>query len=92
MCDGAVFKTIFNKPVDVLGDVYTNDDLTMASGKKVEDNQVQSVSGNILLYYHKIHRVAMFNLAIQQPGIATLQTLLIWLLDYLQHRLIIELF
>ena len=49
MCDGAVSKTIFNKPVDVLGDVYTNGDLTMASGKKVEVNQVQSVSGNTLL-------------------------------------------
>ena len=49
MCDGAVSKTICNKPVDVLGDVYTNGDLTMASGKKVEVNQVQSVSGNTLL-------------------------------------------
>ena len=49
MCDGAVSKTIFNKPVDVLGDVYTNGDLTMVSGKKVEVNQVQSVSGNTLL-------------------------------------------
>ena len=49
MCDGAVSKTIFNKPVDVLGDVYTNRDLTMVSGKKVEVNQVQSVSGNTLL-------------------------------------------
>ena len=48
-CDGAVSKTIFNKPVDVLGDVYTNGDLTMVSGKKVEVNQVQSVSGNTLL-------------------------------------------
>ena len=44
MCDSAVSKTIFNKPVDVLGDVYTNIDLTMVSGKKVEVNQVQSVS------------------------------------------------
>ena len=35
MCDGAVSKTIFNKPVDVLGDVYTNGDLTMVSGKKI---------------------------------------------------------
>ena len=26
MCDGAVSKTIFNKPVDVLGEVYTNGD------------------------------------------------------------------
>ena len=49
MCDGAVSKTIFNKAVDVLGDVYTNGDLTMVSGKKVEVNQVQSVSGNTLL-------------------------------------------
>ena len=49
MCDGAVSKTIFNKPVDVLGDVYTNGDLTMVSGKKVEVNQVQCVSGNALL-------------------------------------------
>ena len=49
MCDGAVSKTICNKPVDVLGDVYTNGDLTMVSGKKVEVNQVQSVSGNTLL-------------------------------------------
>ena len=49
MCDGAVSKTIFNKPVDVLGDVYTNGDLTMVSGKKIEVNQVQSVSGNTLL-------------------------------------------
>ena len=49
MCDGAVSKTIFNKPVDVLGDVYTNGDLTMVPGKKVEVNQVQSVSGNTLL-------------------------------------------
>ena len=49
MCDGAVSKNIFNKPVDVLGDVYTNGDLTMVSGKKVEVNQVQSVSGNTLL-------------------------------------------
>ena len=49
MCDSAVSKTIFNKPVDVLGDVYTNGDLTMVSGKKVEVNQVQSVSGNTLL-------------------------------------------
>ena len=49
MCDGAVSKTIFNKPVDILGDVYTNGDLTMVSGKKVEVNQVQSVSGNTLL-------------------------------------------
>ena len=49
MCDGAVSKTIFNKPVDVLGDVYTNGDLTMVSGKKVEVNEVQSVSGNTLL-------------------------------------------
>ena len=49
MCDGAVSKAIFNKPVDVLGDVYTNGDLTMVSGKKVEVNQVQSVSGNTLL-------------------------------------------
>ena len=49
MCDGAVSKTIFNKPVDVLGDVYTNGDLTMVSGKKVEVNQVQSVSGNTWL-------------------------------------------
>ena len=49
MCDGAVSKTIFNKPVDVLGDVYTNGDLTMVSGKKVEVNQVQSVSGNTVL-------------------------------------------
>ena len=49
MCDGAVSKTIFNKPVDVLGDVYTNGDLTMVSGKKVEVSQVQSVSGNTLL-------------------------------------------
>ena len=40
MCDVAVSKTIFNKPVDVLGDVYTNGDLTMVSGKKVEINQV----------------------------------------------------
>ena len=47
MCDSAVSKTIFNKPVDVLGDVYTNGDLTMVSGKKIEVNQVQSVSGNI---------------------------------------------
>ena len=49
MCDGAVPKTIFNKPVDVLGGVYTNGDLTMVSGKKVEVKQGQSVSGNILL-------------------------------------------
>ena len=42
-------KTMFNKAVDVLGDVYTNGDLTMVSGKKVEVNQVQSVSGNTLL-------------------------------------------
>ena len=49
MCDGAVSKTIFNKPVDELGDVYTNGDLTMVSGKKVEVNQVQSVSGNTLI-------------------------------------------
>ena len=49
MCDGAVSKTIFNKPVDVLGDVYTNGDLTMVSGKKVAVNQVQSVSGITLL-------------------------------------------
>ena len=49
MCDSAVSKTIFNKPVDVLGDVYTNGDLTMASGNKVEDSQVQPVSGNTLL-------------------------------------------
>ena len=49
MCDGAVSKTIFNKPVDILGDVYTNGDLTMVSGKKIEVNQVQSVSGNTLL-------------------------------------------
>ena len=49
MCDSAVSKTIFNKPVDVLGDLYTNGDLTMVSGKKVEVNQVQSVSGNTLL-------------------------------------------
>ena len=49
MCDSAVSKTIFNKPVDVLGDVYTNGDLTMVSGKKIEVNQVQSVSGNTLL-------------------------------------------
>ena len=49
MCDGAVSKTIFNKAVDILGDVYTNGDLTMVSGKKVEVNQVQSVSGNTLL-------------------------------------------
>ena len=49
MCDGAVSKTIFNKPVDALGDVYTNGDLTMVSGKKAEVNQVQSVSGNTLL-------------------------------------------
>ena len=48
MCDGAVSKTIFNKPVDVVGGVYTNGDLTVVSGKKVED-QVQSVSGNTLL-------------------------------------------
>ena len=48
MCGGAVSKTIFNKPVDVLGDVYTNGDLTMVSGKK-KVNQVQSVSGNTLL-------------------------------------------
>ena len=50
MCDGAISKTIFNKPVDVLGDVSTNGDLTMASGKKVEVNQVQSVSGNTFLF------------------------------------------
>ena len=49
MCDGAVSKTIFNKPVDILGDVYTNGDLTMVSGKKIEVSQVQSVSGNTLL-------------------------------------------
>ena len=49
MCDGAVSKTIFNKPVDILGDVYTNGDLTMVSNKKIEVNQVQSVSGNTLL-------------------------------------------
>ena len=49
LADGLVGKTIFNKPVDVLGDVYTNGDLTMVSGKKVEVNQVQSVSGNTLL-------------------------------------------
>ena len=49
MCDGAVSKTIFNKPVDILGDVCTNGDLTMVSGKKIEVNQVQSVSGNTLL-------------------------------------------
>ena len=49
LADGLVGKTIFNKPVDVLGDVYTNSDLTMVSGKKVEVNQVQSVSGNTLL-------------------------------------------
>ena len=49
MCDGAVSKAIFNRPVDVLGDVDTNGDLTMVSGKKVEVNQVQSVSGNTLL-------------------------------------------
>ena len=49
MCDGAVSKTIFNKPVDILGDLYTNGDLTMVSGKKIEVNQVQSVSGNTLL-------------------------------------------
>ena len=49
MCDGAASKTIFNKPVDILGDVYTNGDLMMVSGKKVEVNQVQSVSGNTLL-------------------------------------------
>ena len=36
MCDSAVSKTIFNKPVDVLGDVYTNGDLIIVSGKKVE--------------------------------------------------------
>ena len=46
MCDGAVSKTIFNKPVDILGDVYTNGDLTTVSGNKIEVNQVQSVSGN----------------------------------------------
>ena len=39
--DAAVSKAIFNKPVDVLGDVYTNGDLTM--------DQVQSVSGDTLL-------------------------------------------
>ena len=61
MCDGAVSKTIFKKPVDVLGDVYTNGDLTMVSGKNVEVNQVQSVSGNT--YCYKIHLVAIFNLA-----------------------------
>ena len=33
----------------MLGDVYTHGDLTMASGKKVAVNQVQSVSGNTLL-------------------------------------------
>ena len=49
MCDGAVSKTIFNKAVDILSDVYTNGDLTMVSGKKVEVNQVQSVSGNTVL-------------------------------------------
>ena len=49
MCDGAVSKTIFNKPVDILGDEHTNGDLTMVSGKKIEVNQVQSVSGNTLL-------------------------------------------
>ena len=49
LADGLVGKTIFNKPVDILGDVYTNGDLTMVSGKKVEVNQVQSVSGNTLL-------------------------------------------
>ena len=49
MCDSAVSKAIFNKPVDVIGDVDTNGDLTMVSGKKVEVNQVQSVSGNTLL-------------------------------------------
>ena len=49
ICDGVVSKTIFNKPVDVLGDVQTNGDLTMVSGKKIEINQVQSVSGNTLL-------------------------------------------
>ena len=63
MCDGAVSKTISNKPVDVLGDVYTNGDLTMVSGKKVEVNQVQYQE---ILYYYKIHRVAMFNLATHQ--------------------------
>ena len=49
LCDGAVSKTIFNKPVDVLGDAKTNGDLTMVSGKKIEVIQVQSVSGNTLL-------------------------------------------
>ena len=49
ICDKLVNKTIFSKPVDVLGDVYTNGDLTMVSGKKIEVNQVQSVSGNTLL-------------------------------------------
>ena len=29
--------------------MYTNGDLTMVSGKKVEVNQVQSLSGNTLL-------------------------------------------
>ena len=49
MCDAAVSKTIFNKAVDGLGDVYTNGNLTMVSGKKVEVNEVQSVSANTLL-------------------------------------------
>ena len=29
ICDGAVSKTIFNKPVDVLGDIYSNGNLTV---------------------------------------------------------------
>ena len=49
MFDGLVNKTIFNKNVDILSDIYTNGDLTMVSGKKIEVNQVQSVSGNTLL-------------------------------------------
>ena len=61
MCDGAVSKTIFNKPVDVLGDVYTNGDLTMVSGKKVEVNQVQFVSGNTLLLQNSSGNVQFGN-------------------------------
>ena len=42
MCDGLVNKTIFNKPVDVLGNIYTNagincDHVNIATGGKINN-------------------------------------------------------
>ena len=50
MRDAAVSETIFNRPVDVLENVDTTALSQWFLETKVEVNQVQSVSGNTLLW------------------------------------------